>query len=94
MQIERDSQFGSSDFDGLQGVEELEFGLDERAMADGDTLDAPDDLEQETGEVSKPARVYTGRVSQTVSLQKTLDATQLYLNEIGFSSLFITRVWR
>src|SRR5689334_16888877 len=90
MQIERDGQFSGSDFDGLQGMEELEFGLDgdERAMTEADTLmDASDDGDHEVGEVVKPVKVYTGRVSQTVSLQKTLDATQLYLNEIGFSSL-------
>ncbi|HSB96626.1 MAG TPA: RNA polymerase sigma factor RpoS [Spongiibacteraceae bacterium] len=90
MQIERDGQFSGSDFDGLQGVEELEFGLDsdERSLAEGDTLmDSADDADHERGETVKPTKVYTGRVSQTVSLQKTLDATQLYLNEIGFSSL-------
>ncbi|MDB6063163.1 MAG: polymerase sigma factor RpoS [Verrucomicrobiaceae bacterium] len=80
MQIERDGQFGGSDFDGL-GVEELEFAIE----ADADMLEDADDGDSE--ESAKPSKPYTGRVSQTVALQKTLDATQIYLNEIGFSPL-------
>lgn len=79
MQIDRDGQRGGSDFDGL-GVEELEFAIE----ADAEMLESADD---EDDTPIKPARTYTGRVSQTVALQKTLDATQIYLNEIGFSPL-------
>lgn len=47
-----------------------------------------DEVDDESqAEAPKAARTYTGRVSQTVGLQKTLDATQIYLNEIGFSAL-------
>lgn len=86
MQIERDGQFGGSDFEGL-GVEELEFaiGADPDLLPAADLLDAAD--EQEVEAPAKSSRTYTGRVSQTVALQKTLDATQIYLNEIGFSAL-------
>lgn len=89
MQIERDGQFGGGDFDNPPGAEELEFGIDQAGeLASGpDLLDAVDDGDVETAVTAKSAKVYTGRVSQTVSLQKTLDATQLYLNEIGFSPL-------
>jgi RNA polymerase nonessential primary-like sigma factor len=79
MQIERDSQADGSDFDGL-GVEELEFAIE----ADAELLESEDDDDDTP---IKPARTYTGRVSQTVALQRTLDATQIYLNEIGFSPL-------
>ena len=79
MQSERDGQFGGSESDGL-GIEELEFAIE----ADAEMLESADD---EDDTLTKPARSYTGRVSQTVALQKTLDATQIYLNEIGFSPL-------
>ncbi|HEY3700393.1 MAG TPA: RNA polymerase sigma factor RpoS, partial [Spongiibacteraceae bacterium] len=89
MQIERDGQFSGSDFDGVPGMEELEFSIEnEGELASGPgLLDAVEESEAEASVAAKPARTYTGRVSQTVNLQKTLDATQLYLNEIGFSSL-------
>jgi RNA polymerase nonessential primary-like sigma factor len=83
MQIERDGQFGGGDFDSL-GVEDLEFAIE----ADAEMLAPADDAEEHEVEApTKSARTYTGRVSQTVALQKTLDATQIYLNEIGFSAL-------
>ena len=90
MQIERDGQFGGGDFEGLRGVEDLEFSLESDAeLASGpNLLDAVDEGEEvEASAAPKPSRTYTGRVSQTLALQKTLDATQLYLNEIGFSAL-------
>jgi RNA polymerase nonessential primary-like sigma factor len=79
MQIERDSQVDGSDFDEAE-VEELKFASD----ADDELLESEDD---EDDTPIKPSSTYTGRVSQTVALQKTLDATQIYLNEIGFSPL-------
>lgn len=82
MQIERDGQLGGSDFDGL-GVEELEFAIGSNAGM----LDATEEPEAEAEAPAKATKTYTGRISQTASLQKTLDATQIYLNEIGFSAL-------
>ena len=89
MQIERDGQFSGSDFDGLPGMEDMEFSLEsETELASGpNLLDAVHEGEAEAPVAPKPSRTYTGRVSQTLALQKTLDATQLYLNEIGFSAL-------
>jgi RNA polymerase nonessential primary-like sigma factor len=88
MQIERDEQFSGGDFENaLSTGGDLEFGAEESAlMADPELLETPDELDESTAE-AKPARTYNGRVSQTVGLQKTLDATQIYLNEIGFSPL-------
>lgn len=86
MQIERDEQFDGGDFDAALGAGELEFSADDTSLADSDLLERSEDVEAPTAE-TKPARTYTGRVSQTASLQKTLDATQIYLNEIGFSPL-------
>ena len=88
MQIERDEQFSGGDFENaLSTGGDLEFGAEESAlMADPELLETPDELEESAVE-AKPARTYNGRVSQTVGLQKTLDATQIYLNEIGFSPL-------
>lgn len=88
MQIERDEQFSGGDFENaLSTGGDLEFGAEESAlMADPELLETPDELEESAAE-AKPARTYNGRISQTVGLQKTLDATQIYLNEIGFSPL-------
>ena len=87
MQIDRDEQFGGSDFEGALGAGDLDFGAEEATLlADPGLLDTTEELDESPVE-TKPARTYTGRVSQTVSLQKTLDATQIYLNEIGFSPL-------
>jgi RNA polymerase nonessential primary-like sigma factor len=89
MQIERDEQFSGNDFDGLLGAGDLEFGSDGEGvlLADPDLLETSDEADGEPQAKPKSGKAYTGRVSQTVGLQKTLDATQLYLNEIGFSSL-------
>lgn len=89
MQIERDEQFGGGDFEGVLGGD-LEFDADgEPILADAELEETAESMDEpEPPVVTKPAaRTYTGRNSQTASLQKTLDATQLYLNEIGFSSL-------
>jgi RNA polymerase nonessential primary-like sigma factor len=88
MQVERDEQFGGNDFDGVLGVGELEFDIDseEVLLAEPDMLESAEEADGDAP-APKAHKAYTGRVSQTVNLQKTLDATQLYLNEIGFSSL-------
>ena len=87
MQSERDEQFDGGDFDAAVGAGDLEFDAEENSLlADPDLLERSEDVEEPAPE-AKPARTYTGRVSQTASLQKTLDATQIYLNEIGFSPL-------
>jgi RNA polymerase nonessential primary-like sigma factor len=87
MQIDRDEQFGAADFGASHSGGDLEFGADENnLMVDPGLLDATDEPEEAAPE-TRPTRTYTGRVSQTVGLQKTLDATQIYLNEIGFSPL-------
>lgn len=87
MQIDREEQMTGSDFEGAMGGSDLDFGGEGAVLlADPDLLDAPDELD-DSPQDAKPARTYTGRVSQTVNLQKTLDATQIYLTEIGFSPL-------
>lgn len=86
MQIERDEQFDGADFDAALGAGELEFTADDNSLSDPDLLERSEDVDAPAAE-AKPARTYTGRISQTASLQKTLDATQIYLNEIGFSPL-------
>lgn len=88
MQIESDGQLGGGDFENLVGIEELELAIDDDAglQMREDLVDSADESDSEATP-SKPTRAYTGRISQTVSLQKTLDATQIYLNEIGFSAL-------
>src|SRR5690606_41610745 len=81
MQIDRDEQFGAADFDATMNGSDLDFGVDEATLlADPGLLDAPDEPDETPAE-AKPARTYTGRVSQTVGLQKTLDATQIYRSE-------------
>lgn len=86
MQIERDEQFDGGDFDAALGAGELEFSADDASLAEPDLLERSEDVDAPVAE-AKPVRTYTGRVSQTASLQRTLDATQIYLNEIGFSPL-------
>jgi RNA polymerase nonessential primary-like sigma factor len=88
MQIERDEQFGGGDFEGALGGGDLEFDADgEPILADAE-LGETESADDPEPPAAKPVRrTYISRNSQTASLQKTLDATQLYLNEIGFSPL-------
>lgn len=91
MQTDRGEVLANDDLDGVLGMGELDF--DGGSPTSDDALLAiPELLEEESEDepaaaTPKATRTYTGRVSQTVGLQKTLDATQIYLNEIGFSAL-------
>jgi RNA polymerase nonessential primary-like sigma factor len=91
MQTEKGEGLVGDGLDGVLGMGDLDFeggdaALEEGLMSMAELLD--DDVEEDApSETPKATRAYTGRVSQTVGLQKTLDATQIYLNEIGFSAL-------
>ncbi len=91
MQTDRGEVLASDDLDGVLGMGDREFdgaepASDEMLMSMPELLDEDAD-DEPSAETPKATRTYTGRVSQTVGLQKTLDATQIYLNEIGFSPL-------
>jgi RNA polymerase nonessential primary-like sigma factor len=88
MQSEREEDSNAGEFDAALGSE-LGFGTDEVMVGDDlpAALDAADEEDdQEAAESSRYVRGSVGR-GATASLQKTLDATQMYLNEIGFSTL-------
>jgi RNA polymerase nonessential primary-like sigma factor len=80
MHTEREDESGSGEFERVLGSD-LDLGAEEVLLDDSGEMDAADCFEGSR----RPARSI-GR-GATASLQKTLDATQIYLNEIGFSSL-------
>ncbi len=86
MRIEREDQLGEREFDSMAGVAEL--GFDERDDDDAVMSSGAEESTDGDEDVAVATRTRTrARRSSTAHLQKTLDATQLYLNEIGFSPL-------
>lgn len=82
MRVEREQQLGGHDFDGVVGVGDLDFDSADTPLV-GESGSTGEDSKERSG---RSRRVGRGK-QNTAQLDKTLDATQLYLNEIGFSPL-------
>ena len=74
MQVEREQQLGGHDFDTVAAVSELDFDAAGPSPLERDEVPSAGD------------RMGRGR-QDTAQLGKTLESTQMYLNEIGFSPL-------
>jgi RNA polymerase nonessential primary-like sigma factor len=77
-----------ADDDSDAGVDVISIqDMDSEADFCGDDLEDDDDLDSEISESFSKKRAASFKRRGDGNVQKTLDATQLYLNEIGFSPL-------